>query len=71
MSRKPAFYLIENPIKVYWVISAKVQSRISFFETALSHGPYAYYHLLSGTDLPIKAKDYIHAFSSRMLVKNL
>lgn len=28
----------------------------------MKHGPYAYYHLLSGQDLPIKSQDYIHQF---------
>ena len=30
--------------------------------------PYAYYHLLSGTDLPIKSQDYIHAFFQQRCV---
>lgn len=60
--QKAGFYLIENPIKVYWGDISQVQVEYLLFETALSHGPYAYYHLLSGTDLPIKSQDYIHAF---------
>lgn len=49
--QKAGFYLIENPIKVYWGDISQVQVEYLLFETALSHGPYAYYHLLSGTDL--------------------
>lgn len=60
--QKAGFYLIENPIEVYWGDISQVQVEYLLFETALSHGPYAYYHLLSGTDLPIKSQDYIHAF---------
>lgn len=29
---------------------------------AYSHGKYSYYHLISGTDLPIKSQDYIHDY---------
>lgn len=54
--------LIKNPIEVYWGDISQVQVEYLLFETALSHGSYAYYHLLSGTDLPIKSQDYIHAF---------
>jgi hypothetical protein len=32
------------------------------FKEAQRHGPYAYYHLLSGVDLPLKSQDYIHRF---------
>ena len=60
--QKAGFYLIENPIKVYWGDISLVKVEYLLFESALSHGPYAYYHLLSGTDLPIKSQDYIHAF---------
>ena len=49
-------------IKVYWGDISLVKVEYLLFESALSHGPYAYYHLLSGTDLPIKSQDYIHAF---------
>ena len=43
--QKAGFYLIENPIKVYWGDISQVQVEYLLFETALSHGPYAYYHL--------------------------
>lgn len=69
--QKAGFYLIENPIKVYWGDISQVQVEYLLFETALSHGPYAYYHLLSGTDLPIKSQDYIHAFFQQNAGKEL
>ena len=39
--QKAGFYLIENPIKVYWGDISQVQVEYLLFETALSHGPYA------------------------------
>lgn len=38
---------------------------IFLFMWAASHGHYAYYHLLSGMDLPIKDQDTVHAFFER------
>lgn len=32
---------------------------------AHAHGPYAYYHLMSGQGMPVKSQDYIHAFFDR------
>ena len=29
---------------------------------SFKNGPYAYYHVISGVDLPIKSQDYIHQF---------
>ncbi len=35
---------------------------MALFEEAFSHGPYLYYHLLSGVDLTLKGNKYIHGF---------
>lgn len=59
-TRKAGFYLIEKSIKVYWGDISLVKAEYLLFETALKNGTYVYYHLLSGTDLPIKSQDYIH-----------
>ena len=32
------------------------------FEYAYNHGPYSYYHMMSGQDLPLKSQEYIHHF---------
>lgn len=60
--QKAGFYVLKNPIKVYWGDISQVKVEYLLFETALANGPYAYYHLISGTDLPIKTQDYIHEF---------
>lgn len=39
-----------------------VKAELLLLETASMKGPYDYYHLLSGVDLPIKSQDYIHHF---------
>ena len=39
-----------------------IEAELLLFEEAHRRGPYSYYHLLSGVDLPIKSNDYIHEF---------
>lgn len=48
--------------KIYWGNYSQIKLELSLFEEAYSNGPYLYYHLLSGADLPIKTQDYIHSF---------
>ena len=62
---KPKFsslIVLEHAIPVYWADISQVKAEYMLFERALAQGPYSYYHLLSGVDLPIKSQDYIHAF---------
>lgn len=49
-------------IEVNWAGPSIVRSEIILLETALEHGNYAYLHLLSGMDLPVKSQDFIHDF---------
>ncbi|MEG1616422.1 MAG: beta-1,6-N-acetylglucosaminyltransferase [Bacteroidales bacterium] len=57
-----SLYLIENPLKAYWGDISLVKIEYLLFENAYRNGPYAYYHLMSGVDLPLKSQDYIHTF---------
>ena len=47
--------------KVYWGTHSITKAEIDLFQEAV-RGEYAYYHLLSGADLPIKTQDQIHDF---------
>lgn len=58
-------FIIEERIPVYWGHSSQVDLEMLLFRTATKKGSYAYYHLLSGTDLPIKTQDHIHTFFSQ------
>ncbi len=55
-------YILQNRVKVYWGDVSVVEAEYALFEEASHNGPYAYYHLLSGSDLPLKSQDYIHQF---------
>ncbi|WP_300729979.1 beta-1,6-N-acetylglucosaminyltransferase [uncultured Bacteroides sp.] len=60
--RQAGLYLLPDPIAVYWGDLSLVKVEFMLFEYARKQGSYAYYHLLSGVDLPIKSQDYIHDF---------
>ena len=55
-------YILQNRVKVYWGDVSVVEAEYALFEEASHNGPYAYYHLLSGADLPLKSQNYIHHF---------
>lgn len=63
--KKATFYLLSDRLNVYWGDISQVEVEYLLFETASSKGAYAYYHLLSGNDLPIKSQDHIHAFFAK------
>ena len=49
-------------IKIYWADFSQVEAELFLLKKAVSNGPYQYYHLLSGADLPIKKQSDILAF---------
>ena len=50
--------------KVYWGHISLVRAEYNLFSAACESpsAPYAYYHLLSGADLPLKTQDELHRF---------
>lgn len=55
-------HILPKSICVYWGDISQLKVEFSLFETAWSYGPYLYYHLISGVDLPIKSQQEIHRF---------
>ena len=55
-------YVLEDRISTYWGDISQVKVEYLLLEKAVANGPYAYYHLLSGVDLPIQSQDTIHTF---------
>ena len=49
-------------IAVSWGGFSMVCAELILLESALNHGNYSYYHLLSGVDLPLKTTDEIFSF---------
>ena len=58
---KSKLFFLEERIDVRWAGFTMVKAEYLLFKAAFKNGPYEYYHLLSGVDLPIKSQDYIHA----------
>ena len=54
--------VLQNRIDIRWADYSMVEAEFALFGAAQQNGPYAYYHLLSGVDLPLKSQDYIHHF---------
>lgn len=61
-ARRAGLRLLERRIDIRWGDYSMVEAELALFEAAASQGPYAYYHLLSGVDLPLRSQDEIHAF---------
>lgn len=61
--------LIAERHDVRWADVSVLAAEMALFRAAYGDAPkrggYAYYHLLSGVDLPLKTQDYIHDFCAR------
>lgn len=58
--RKARLIYPAKRIDVRWGTESLVRCEMLLWETAYAHGPYHYYHLLSGVDLPLHSQDEIH-----------
>ena len=56
------FLLDEERVSVFWGDVSVIAAEFALMTFAHKHGDYAYYHLLSGVDLPLKSQNDIHAF---------
>lgn len=61
-TERASLQVLHDRVDVHWGDVSVVEAEYKLFEAAVSHGPYGYYHLLSGVDLPLKTQDYIHSF---------
>lgn len=59
---KSRLIVLPERIDGRWGHSSLMHIEYALFHAAYAQGPYSYYHLLSGADLPIKTQDYIHQF---------
>lgn len=55
-------YLTNDRIDIRWGDVSVVEGEYILFKAAFGKGPYAYYHLLSGVDMPLCSQNEIHAF---------
>jgi len=59
---RSGLFVLEERVDVRWGDVSVVEGEYALFSAAVQKGPYAYYHLLSGADLPLKSQDDIHQF---------
>lgn len=55
-------YIPDHRTDVRWGDVSQIEVELFLFQESLKQGPYAYYHLLSGVDMPLKSQDFIHRF---------
>lgn len=55
-------FVLKKRIDIRWGHVSLIKAEMLLFEAALTNGPYAYYHLLSGADLLIKPLDLFFDF---------
>lgn len=61
-TRHSRLIVLPQRFKVNWGGVSIMRSELALLKKATSESKYAYYHLLSGMDMPIKTQDEIHAF---------
>lgn len=60
VTKSKIFYIKRRNIQ--WGSYNIIKTELELYKSALHNGNYKYYHLLSGSDLPLKDQDYIHNF---------
>ena len=61
-TEKAGLFILEQRVDVRWGDYSMIEAELVLFQAARDRGPYHYYHLLSGVDLPLKSQDAIHTF---------
>lgn len=61
---------IYQEIAVKWGRYEQIEVEMLLFEKASQHGPFTFYHLISGSDLPLKSQPQIHDFFNQYIGEN-
>lgn len=59
---KSCLTIIDKRKNVHWGNVSQIETELLLFDVAYKKGPYDFYHLISGTHLPLKNIDEINAF---------
>lgn len=59
-------YILDDRVDVRWGNVSQIKCEMVLFEKALEKGPYDYYHLISGTHLPLMDNDGIEFFFNQV-----
>lgn len=61
---------IYQEYKVKWGNYSQVETELFLYKKAVQYREYEFYHLLSGSDFPVKSQKYIHDFFSKYQGEN-
>jgi hypothetical protein len=53
-TKKSGLFILNNRVDVRWGSVSQIKCELALFKEAAGHGPYAYYHIISGVHLPLK-----------------
>lgn len=59
---KSGLFFTKERVDVRWGDISVVEAEYVLFAEAVKQGPYSYYHLMSGVDMPLRRQDEIHHF---------
>jgi len=60
--KKSNMFFLSKRLSIRWGTSSMMRCELMMFEAATNKAKYAYYHLISGADLPLKNQDHIHQY---------
>ena len=68
-TEKGHVFFLNNRIDVRWGTYSQIQAEMALFSAAMEKNGYDYFHIISGTTLPLKSVDELDACFSRMAGK--
>lgn len=63
--KQSRLFRLKPVINILWGNFSQIEAELYLMKEAHKQGRYAYYHLLSGSDLPLHTQDEIHLFFSK------
>lgn len=74
-TQRSSLFLLDNRMDVRWGDYSQIKSEYFLWEAAIANGPYDFYHLISGTHLPVRPQNeiqvYFEKYHGRSLFSNL
>ena len=61
-AEKGRLIVLKNRVDVRWGTVSQIRTEFALFAEAFSNAPYAYYHIISGTTLPLQTMDGVERF---------
>ena len=68
-AEKGRMFFLNDRIDVRWGAYSQIRTEMALFSAAVEKNEYDYYHIISGTTLPLKSVDELDAWFSRMAGK--